>query len=195
MNATSSQRGDTREKIIDLARNLLHSRGFEGFSYADISSELGIRNAAVHYYFPSKSDLGLAMLERFTDEVRARIDRARRDKVPAQRQLDAYFDQVESDLCERDWVMCPMGALASCFDALPDNMKSASQRLTRVLHEWMAEILEQGRAQNEFSFEGDAADKAMELSCAVTGARQMSRVQGKNLVGRVANQIRKDLYR
>ncbi len=62
---------DTKTEILDLAENLLLDRGFNGFSYADISSALGVKNAAIHYFFPTKSDLGIAVIQRakemFTD--------------------------------------------------------------------------------------------------------------------------------
>ena len=45
----------TREKILELGENLIRTKGYNAFSYQDISSKLGIKNAAVHYYFPTKS--------------------------------------------------------------------------------------------------------------------------------------------
>ena len=43
---------DTREQIIDRASELMMQRGFNGFSYSDISAPLGVKNAAIHYHFP-----------------------------------------------------------------------------------------------------------------------------------------------
>ena len=56
--------GDTRKTIIDLGEKLLLNQGFNGFSYADIAGSLGIKNAAVHYHFPSKCDLGVEIIRR-----------------------------------------------------------------------------------------------------------------------------------
>jgi TetR/AcrR family transcriptional repressor of nem operon len=47
----------TREKILELGEDLLLTKGYNAFSYQDISKELGIKNAAVHYYFPAKENL------------------------------------------------------------------------------------------------------------------------------------------
>jgi|GEM_PF-6700355 len=54
---------NTREKIIELADQLIRTKGFNAFSYADISAPLDIKNAAVHYHFPNKADLGIAVIE------------------------------------------------------------------------------------------------------------------------------------
>ena len=56
---------DTRERIIDKAADLLMRHGYNGFSYRDISTHLGVKNAAVHYHFPSKADLGMALVEEY----------------------------------------------------------------------------------------------------------------------------------
>ena len=53
---------DTRSEIIRLGSELIRSIGYNSFSYADISKALNIKNAAIHYYFPSKSDLGVEII-------------------------------------------------------------------------------------------------------------------------------------
>jgi len=54
----------TRTKIIDAGEKLLLKNGFNGFSYADIALALGIKKSSIHYHFPSKADLGLAVIQR-----------------------------------------------------------------------------------------------------------------------------------
>ena len=53
---------DTRSEIVRLAGELIRSIGYNAFSYADISQKLNIKNAAIHYYFPAKSDLGVEVI-------------------------------------------------------------------------------------------------------------------------------------
>jgi TetR/AcrR family transcriptional repressor of nem operon len=57
---------DTKKQILDIAEDLLLDRGYNGFSYKDISSTLNIKNASVHYHFPKKTDLGVAIIQRAT---------------------------------------------------------------------------------------------------------------------------------
>ena len=61
---------NTRDQIMDRAAELLMSRGFNGFSYRDISSHLGVKNAAVHYHFPAKTDLALALIDEYRKTLR-----------------------------------------------------------------------------------------------------------------------------
>ena len=60
-------RSDTGEQILDRAEALIQTRGYSAFSYQDISEALGIRKASIHYHFPSKTDLGIAVVDRYVE--------------------------------------------------------------------------------------------------------------------------------
>ena len=59
------QRSETAGQILDLAETLIQTRGYSAFSYQDIADSLGIRKASIHYHFPSKADLGVAVVDRY----------------------------------------------------------------------------------------------------------------------------------
>ncbi len=61
-------RTDTADRILDLAERLVQTRGFNGFSYADIASELGVTKASLHYHFPTKAELGRRLISRYGEE-------------------------------------------------------------------------------------------------------------------------------
>jgi TetR/AcrR family transcriptional repressor of nem operon len=64
MRSTSPMPASTAERTLDVAERLLQVRGFNGFSYADIAAELGVTKASLHYHFPSKAELGDALIAR-----------------------------------------------------------------------------------------------------------------------------------
>jgi len=47
----------TKERILDIARELFARRGYTGTTIADIARELGTTTAALYYHFPSKADI------------------------------------------------------------------------------------------------------------------------------------------
>lgn len=59
-----------RQKILDVARELIASRGFEAFTISELASRSGVSIPTVHNLFGKKNDL---VLELFRDLV-ARID-------------------------------------------------------------------------------------------------------------------------
>jgi len=44
---------DTEAKILDLAETLIRQNGYNGFSFRDIASGVGVKSSSVHYYFPT----------------------------------------------------------------------------------------------------------------------------------------------
>jgi hypothetical protein len=51
--------------VLNAAEQLAQMRGYNGFSYADVAAQLGLTKASLHYHFPSKADLGRALIERY----------------------------------------------------------------------------------------------------------------------------------
>lgn len=183
---------DTRERILDLAVELLQERGFNAFSYHHIAEDLGIKNAAIHYHFPSKADLGVALVQRYLEQFEswaAWQENAERDPTE---KLDAYFRVAEKYMLYGAKV-CPLGILEAEFHAIPQAMQSEAQRLDRVTREWMTRILEQGRELGQFCFEGSVADKALVVMASIQGVLQMARAAGNEVFFATARQLKKDL--
>ncbi|MCK5047690.1 MAG: TetR/AcrR family transcriptional regulator, partial [Candidatus Heimdallarchaeota archaeon] len=54
---------DTRERIIENARELMLTKGFNGFSFNEIAGKVGIRKASIFHYFVSKEKLGVELIK------------------------------------------------------------------------------------------------------------------------------------
>jgi TetR/AcrR family transcriptional repressor of nem operon len=133
----------TREQILDVAERLVQTRGFNGFSYADVSVELAITKASLHYHFPGKADLGLALIERYTaafERALAAMD-ASDDTMAArfERYVALYVNVLE------DGRLCLCGMLAAEYQTLPETMQAALRRFFEVNDAWLARHLEAGR--------------------------------------------------
>jgi AcrR family transcriptional regulator len=50
--------------VVRVAERLVQTRGINGFSYADVAGELGVTKASLHYHFPGKAELGVALINR-----------------------------------------------------------------------------------------------------------------------------------
>jgi AcrR family transcriptional regulator len=61
---------DLRERIVDAALHLLESEGPKGFGQVRVAREAGVAQGHLTYYFPRKSDLAAAVLERLTRDAR-----------------------------------------------------------------------------------------------------------------------------
>ncbi len=57
-------RGDISERLVKAAREAFLTQGVDGASLREIAAEAGTSLGMITYYFPTKDDLFLAVLER-----------------------------------------------------------------------------------------------------------------------------------
>ncbi|MBK6685509.1 MAG: TetR/AcrR family transcriptional regulator [Deltaproteobacteria bacterium] len=183
-------RSDTREEILRTASRLLQTRGYTAFSYGQIAETLGVKPAAIHYHFPSKTDLGLALVERFRGRYRLWMEDGA--ALSATEQLDGFI-AIYQRFLENGARVCPAGVLQSEFLAIPEEIQKAVGQMVKEIQTWLTGVLDQGRKSGELSFEGDAHDQAAMIGSSVMGALQMSRSLGPQHFHAVVRQLRAGL--
>ena len=68
------QKGDTRERILDIAEASVLEKGFEATSIEEIVAGAGISRGGFFYHFKDKNALARAMLERYIEVENALYD-------------------------------------------------------------------------------------------------------------------------
>ncbi len=173
----AKRRGDTRRDILNTAEQLLQLRGYHGFSYHHIAAELGMRNAAVHYHFPGKSDLGAAVIQRFREGFRWWRQQLDPRGLTGAQQLERFL-ALDGRYAEQRKV-CPLGVVGVEFEGLPPQMcREADQLLDDVLG-YIRAALDAGLADGSLSFRGDTHTVALQVVAATQGALQLHRVRGR----------------
>src|SRR3972149_1211219 len=117
---------NTQRAILDLAESLLQDKGFNGFSYAHIASELGVKNAAIHYHFPTKEALACAVVQRYRDRFQLWINNARVKDLSPQDKLKWFFD-IYADMRADHGKVCIAGALETEFNSLPAALRQQTE--------------------------------------------------------------------
>jgi len=168
-----SQPSSTRTAILDVAERLVQSRGFHGFSYADVASELQITTAALHYHFPGKAELGHALVDRYAQRFGEALDSIGAMSVSSPKKLRAYADLYLGVL--RDGRMCLCGMLAAEYQTLPEAMRKSVVGFLDHNCEWLADVLETGRSEGSLEFAGAAEEAAQMIVGALEGAMLVSR--------------------
>ncbi len=170
---------DTREKILDSAQRLIQTRSFHGFSIQDIADEIGIRKPSLYHHFASKDDVAIAMLERASDWVSARLAKTE-ERTPRER-LDAYLDmfRVIHGKGER---MCPGGSFASVFGTMSAPVQAALHRFAKTHRDWLESVVREGVELGEFEI-GDQRPRDV-------ATQILASVQGALLVGRMSSDPR-----
>jgi TetR/AcrR family transcriptional repressor of nem operon len=167
---------DTATRILDVAERLAQTRGFNGFSYADIAIELGITKAALHYHFATKANLGQALIGRYAarfGEALAAID-ASTTAAPAK--LRGYAGLYADVL--RNQRMCLCGMLAAEYPTLPGAMQASVISFFDQNETWLQHVLEQGRSDGSLHFTGSPRDTARMIISCLEGAMLVTRPYG-----------------
>ena len=168
---------NTQRAILDLAESMLQDKGFNGFSYAHIASELGVKNAAIHYHFPSKEELGCAVIQRYRDRFQLWVNNARVQDLPPKEKLNWFFDIYTNMRADKGRV-CLAGSLETDFNAIPDSLRQQTQSMTREMLTWLQAILKEGRDAGVFQFNGEAGAKAALVLSSLQGGLQIARALG-----------------
>ncbi len=166
----------TAQAILDVAEHLAQTRGFNGFSYADIAAQLGVTKASLHYHFPSKAGLGRALIARyqtaFSDALGA-IERQVRDPAARLKRYVALFETVMSD--DR---MCLCGMLAAEYATIPRPMQKQLKLFFDANELWLTRVLDDGCRAGSFGFRERAAERAQVILGALQGAMLVARSYG-----------------
>ena len=183
---------NSKRTIMNMAEALLQDKGFNGFSYAHIAAELGVKNAAIHYHFHSKEELGCAVIQRYRDRFQLWINNARVKDLSPQEKLDWFFSIYTNMRADKGKV-CLAGSLETDFNAIPDSMREQTQALTREMLSWLQGTLNEGREAGVFQFNGEPACKAALILSSLQGGLQIARALGTRKFHEVIEQNKQDL--
>lgn len=165
-------------QILDLAETLIQTRGYNAFSYQDIADAIGVRKASLHYYFASKADLGVAVIDRYEMRFSAVLSGISEDgSQDSMTMLDVYT-QPYRDFAETPDRVCLCGALAGEMLALPGEMRVRVSHFFERHQAWLTQIMARGEASGEFRLSASPARIARMAFAALQGALLVKRTTG-----------------
>ena len=139
----------TADRILDAGQELIQTGGFSAMSFQDIASEVGIRKPSIIHHFPTKAELGVAIIRRYRDTFAAQLQQI--SEEPAKSSWDAlefYFPPYLFLASTPDKV-CLCGALAGEIPVLPEVMRVEVKQFIEAHQRWLEEILREGFERGE----------------------------------------------
>ena len=167
--------GETAERILDAANTLLIDRGYSAFSYADIAETVKVRKASIHYHFPTKAGLVVAVLRRH----RARISEGMKAldnqiENPLVR-IRNYFKYWEGCIEGRTLSFCIGALLGAEMPSLPEEVQAEVRLHFSTLTEWFERTLKAGTKARSLRLQGTVATEAQMLIAVLHGAMLSAR--------------------
>ena len=189
-----AQNPDTKYQIIDLAETFLLTLGFDGFSYAHISRELQITNAAVHYHFPTKVDLGIAIIQKERRQFSDWASVLRMEKMTFAAKLDAFCG-IFSDFLKAEGHVCLGSTLEHDFNKFPESMQNETRAFIADILNWLENLMREGHAAGAFSFSCTPEEQAVFILSALQGALLMVRATDASVLDTAINRIRETVIK
>ena len=170
---------ETAQQILDVAQDLVRCRGYSAFSYADISKQVGIRKASIHYHFPSKEELGRELIRRYRAVFQQKLKAIEQSESDPRKQLQQFVGLYRSGLSERQ--MCLCGMLSAEIEILPDSIQEEVRAFLLVAHEWLTSVLVAGEAAGQLQPRVAPATEASLSLATIHGAQLMARTAADSL--------------
>jgi TetR/AcrR family transcriptional repressor of nem operon len=170
---------NTREKLLDSARYLIQTRGYNGFSYADVAEQVEVRKASIHHHFPTKMDLARAVIEQSRAAITEQTRQIEGSAFDPLRQLLFYTGYWEKCIADASAPFCVAGMLASELPSLPEDLANGVRAHFRDLSRWLETVLTEGAQLGVFQLKGAASAEAESFMATVYGAMLTARAYGE----------------
>ncbi len=201
-NMNKERSATNRNRILQTAGEMLYRQGYNSTSVDDIAAAAGVSKSNFYYHFPSKEDLGLAvlavrreqlerlLLDTLHDETLAPIVRLRRF-------VGALLDRHETQLERRG---CPFGNLVAEMTEHSERMRCFLSGVFGELTADLSRVIREAQANNEVRSDADADELAVLLVQAIQGMHLIvkcdrdsdsARTSGKVLIDLIAMPIEK----
>jgi TetR/AcrR family transcriptional regulator, transcriptional repressor for nem operon len=132
-------RTNTREEIIRKGAELIHAQGFNATGLQQILRTAGIPKGSFYFYFKSKEDFGLEIINYFNASMSSIFTRYLNEKkIPPLKRLEKLFEFFETAFQKSGYSLgCPIGNLAL---ELADTNERLRLHLANVIEALIAQI-------------------------------------------------------
>jgi TetR/AcrR family transcriptional regulator, transcriptional repressor for nem operon len=170
---------ETKDRILKTAHALMVNLGYSAFSYADIAEAVKITKASIHYHFPAKADLVVAVLQAHRERLIAGTEALDQQIPNPVARLKAYMQHWEGCIRDKTQPFCIAALLAAELPSLPQEVQAEVHRHFDSLSKWIQRTLDEGVTKRVIKLQGSSKDEAQTLMALVHGGLLSARAYGK----------------
>ncbi len=168
----------TADRILDVMQDLIQTRGFSAISYQHIADALKVTKASIHYHFPSKSDLGTAVVRRYRALLLAMMEEGTGDESRSTWDILTLYFGPYLEFADTAEKVCLCGALAGEYPSLPPDMQAEVAAFFTEQQVWLERLIAQGIDRGELRLSASAPETARLVFSALQGALLVQRAGG-----------------
>lgn len=162
-------------------------KGYVAFSYDDISKQLGVTKASIHYHFEKKEDLGVAVAERIFQRLQNIKLLITDSSLTAKEKLMLFiYKRDEGFTCTE---ICPISSFQADFESLPDIVRQKVEEISRLELSIMNEIVAEELNKQSVSGAENIQSISLMILSSIKGALIYQRVLGDDVFKEVIKEI------
>ncbi len=167
---------DTKTALLNSAETAARTLGFDGFSYADLAEDVGIRKASIHHHFPSKAKLSVALMQRYHENVQSVCAEISEKCATGGEQLAQLIGLYRTG-SNGGKQLCLCASFSASRDSLPADVIEQISQFRAMIVGWMTKAFETGRDDGSIA---NVVDPALEAAAALSlleGAQLAARAE------------------
>ncbi len=162
----------TRHTIIREGARLVHAKGYNNTGLSDILAGAGVPKGSFYFYFKSKDDFGLAVIDYYREFIRGMgvaylLDASIPPLERLSNFMDAYRDLFEKMDLRRG---CPIGNLMQEMSDLSEDFRAKVGDVYSSMIGFLEQCIVQARSRGDVSVDIDPAEAAQFILNAWEGA-------------------------
>lgn len=167
---------DTKTALLDSAENAARSRGFDGFSYADLAEDVGIRKASIHHHFATKAALSVALMKRYSAELETACKDIDVQHPTAAARLTALIAYYRTAL-QGGKSLCLCVSFSTSRESLPAEVLSEISQFRDMMLSWIEDVFVLAQSDGTITAVGNPQLEAAATLPLLEGAQLASRAE------------------
>ncbi|MEP2987879.1 MAG: TetR/AcrR family transcriptional regulator [Parasphingorhabdus sp.] len=164
------KRSEKADEILDIAEEMARKGGYNSFSFREIAKAVGVKSSSVHYHFPTKDELGAAVVQRYTDRFLDALGDPN-DLDNPKVAIERYIDLYRKALVE-DELMCLCGIMGAEIEALPPTVGEEAKHFFERNVKWLIAALSDDEASTPAQ---DLRSRSLHIIATLEGAMIVAR--------------------
>lgn len=129
---------DNKQEILRVSEEMIRQNGYNGFSFRNVATAIGIKSSSVHYHFRTKEDLGAAVTRAYTERFISSLKTPQALKEEGIDPLDVYVNAFRSALVGSKQ-MCLCGIFGAEAEGLPEVVVQETREFFKQNIKWLTE--------------------------------------------------------
>lgn len=135
------------DHILDAAELRMRQEGYNAVSFRDIAADVGIKSASLHYHFPKKADLGVALVQRYTETFHKLLAEETKALKDSAAMIDVFIELHRRALRDQG-LLCLCAVFGAEARGLPKEVTKGVRDFFETNITWLTKIYKNADVPN-----------------------------------------------